>query len=80
MGRRNLKQNLLWFDLFGENISFNIRGNSKHKSLVGMVVSLAILLTVTAFTIKQFNTMLYYEDTRHTRDLKIGALPEKEPI
>ena len=76
MGRQSFKQNIMWFDLFGENIGFNIGGKSKHKSFIGVLVSLAILLTVTAFTIKQFNTMIYYEDTRHTRDLKIGVFPE----
>ena len=58
-----LKRKLLAFDILGENVNFNVGGQSSHQSVLGLVVSLAIFVLVGAFGLKKFTVMLEYQET-----------------
>ena len=62
---KRMKETLLFFDIFGEYVNFNIEGKTSHKSILGLLVSFAILSLVTAFGIKKYSVMVHYEDTKH---------------
>ena len=58
-----LKRKLLAFDILGENVNFNVGGQSSHQSVLGLVVSLAIFVLVGAYGFKKFIVMLEYQET-----------------
>ena len=62
---KRMKETLLFFDIFGEYVNFNIEGKTSHKSILGLLVSFAILSLVTAFGIKKYSVMVHYQDTKH---------------
>ena len=80
MNSKQLKKGLLSLDIFGEGIGFNINGEATHKSYVGLFFSIIIFTTMTAFGIKQFDTMINYEDTRHSYQLRENVMDKKEEV
>ena len=76
MGKNQKKtiRSPLLFDFFGESIGFNIKGQSKHKSFIGMLISIGIFCTVTAFAVKKFLVMKSYEDTHHQSTIHENAI------
>ena len=80
MGRaaKTNRQSLLFIDFFGEQIGFNIEGNGKHKSVIGMIVTLVILSTVGAIGVQKFLVMKDYGDTRHAMLIHENALEGQE--
>ena len=69
---RKLGEKLLFLDLFGEEIGFNIRGKASKKSIPGFVISIAIFSLVCAFGIKRLKVMNNYGDTIHQITLNEG--------
>ena len=49
-----LKRIFSALDFFGEDVGFTINGQRTHKSAVGFLLSLGIMLTVLAFGLKKF--------------------------
>ena len=51
-------------DLFGTSPAFSIDGHSSYGSLCGAAVSVVIFATVFAFSLRKYEVMTNFEDTR----------------
>ena len=65
MSLQQIKRGLMFFDLFGEDVNFHIKGNRSHKSFFSLFNSLIILWIVASFSIKQYLTMKEYAQSVH---------------
>ena len=52
-------------DIFGEGIDFNVRGQNKHKTICGTLLSLVIYFFVIAYAIRKFHVLQDKEDTNY---------------
>ena len=52
-------------DIFGETISFNIRGANSFKTTYGAIMTLAVLALTISYAQKRLTILLDYGDTRH---------------
>ena len=54
------------FDFYGETISFEIKdGESKYTTLLGTIVTLAILVITFSYSYKQILVLKGFEETSH---------------
>ena len=51
-------------DIFGEEVSFNAKGNSSIKSFVGSILSLVLFILTLIYTYQRGQVLLEYQDTR----------------
>ena len=61
---RSLGSTLKKVDIFGQRPQFHIMGNESIKSVLGALISLAIMCTVIPYAINNFYQMYRYEGTR----------------
>ena len=67
------------FNLFGEKINFEIRGQAAHKSFTGLVLSLGIFATLLAYGTNKFLVFKDYQDTLHQQTIaKSYYKPDQE--
>ena len=53
------------FDFFGEGISFEIEGESTHRTCLGALCSIAIIIVTLSYAASRFDVMLNYGDSVH---------------
>ena len=58
-----VREFVMRFNLFGETINFEIRGQAAHKSFTGLVLSLGIFATLLAYGTNKFLVFKDYQDT-----------------
>ena len=61
---RSLGSTLKKVDIFGQRPQFHIMGNESIKSVLGALISLAIMCTVIPYAINNFYQMYRYEGTK----------------
>ena len=71
---QKLGKKLLYFELFGEQVSFNIDGQKSHRSVIGLIMSLIIFIVVCNFGRKKFDVMIKKEDTRYQSYIEENGL------
>ena len=58
------------FDIFGSSVSFNVKGNSTHRTYMGAVLSLIMIGITLTYAFKQLSVMTSYGDTAHQSTLE----------
>ena len=65
------------FDIYGEAIVFEIRGQSNFTTYIGALISLAILVVTISYAYMRFGAMRDYQDTSHLQILEPTVNAEK---
>ena len=76
----NFRRGLSFFDIFGEEIKFNIECQESHGSVFGLLMTLMIFMTISAFGMKKFQVMIEHGDTNHQTIIKKNQLGPQEGL
>ena len=64
-GFKRAANKLMRIDLFAERVQFKIDGESSYGSVCGLIMSIGIIVMVTAFGTHKLSSILNYSDTKH---------------
>ena len=71
---RNFTRFFKSLDIFGEPVTFNVRGYTEFKTKFGAFMTLIMLTLSAIYFILQVKIMLSYGDTKHTTTVSENAL------
>ena len=66
---KRVREFVMRFNLFGETVNFEIRGQAAHKSFTGLVLSFGIFTTLLAYGTNKFFVFKDYQDTQHQQTI-----------
>ena len=64
-------------DLFSSNVAFRENGGDSFGSVIGAVVSLAIIVVVAMFAVSKYQIVIDKADTNHNQYVERKQLPEE---
>ena len=64
-GCKSLTNYIKIADIFGSGIGFHIEGQSTHRSLLGALLTLSMLLLLLPYTLKRYRDMVTYSDVNY---------------
>ena len=65
------------FDQWGEGVGFQIKGEGTYNSYTGAFLTLVIIVITLSYAIKQYGTMVDYEDTKYMQIIEKNANIDK---